>query len=54
MGDAMVCDVFVCRMWKAGGLFDHVEGGRETVNCGEFQASELCSAPPRPALLPYR
>merc|ERR1711871_1228530 len=37
MGDAMVCDVFVCRMWKAGGLFDGVEGGRDAVNCGELQ-----------------
>lgn len=36
MGAAMVCDVFVCRMWKAGGLFDGVEGGRDAVNCGEL------------------
>ena len=37
MGDAMVCDVFVCRMWKAGGIFDGVEGGRDAINCGELQ-----------------
>mmetsp|Transcript_7462 Transcript_7462/g.22084 ORF Transcript_7462/g.22084 Transcript_7462/m.22084 type:complete len:553 (-) Transcript_7462:18-1676(-) len=28
-GPAMVCNVFVCRMWKAGGLFD------ADFNCGE-------------------
>jgi hypothetical protein len=36
MASALVCDVFVCRMWKAGGLFDSVPGGPDTVNCGEF------------------
>ena len=29
-GSSMVCNVFVCRMWKAAGLFD------ADVNCGEF------------------
>jgi len=36
MGNAFVCDVFVCRVWKAGRLFDSVPGGRDTVNCAEF------------------
>lgn len=30
---SMVCCVFVCHMWKSGGLFDDVD--RE-INCGEF------------------
>eukprot|EP01064_Diplonema_japonicum_P036606 TRINITY_DN82_c0_g1_i2.p1 TRINITY_DN82_c0_g1~~TRINITY_DN82_c0_g1_i2.p1 ORF type:complete len:643 (+),score=242.29 TRINITY_DN82_c0_g1_i2:44-1972(+) len=30
-GRSMVCCVFVCSMWKAGGLF-----GNDTVNCGEL------------------
>lgn len=37
MATAMVCNVFVCRMWKAGGLFDDLPGGRDNINCGEFQ-----------------
>lgn len=50
MGPALVCDVFVCRMWKAGGLFDSVEGGRDAVNCGEWTnwdayALKLLAAP---------
>jgi len=36
VGRSMVCSVFVCAMWKAGGLFDAVEGGASNVNCGEF------------------
>lgn len=31
VGRSMVCCVFVCHMWKAGGLF-----GDNEVNCGEF------------------
>lgn len=34
---SMVCCVFVCHMWKAGGLFDDLD--RE-VNCGEFTNSD--------------
>merc|ERR1711907_65045 len=37
LGKAMVCNVFVCNMWKAGGLFDDVPGGRDAINCGETQ-----------------
>jgi len=36
MGNAFVCDVLVCRVWKAGGLFDEVKGGAAAINCGEF------------------
>jgi len=32
MGPALVCNVLVCRMWKAAGLFD----GLDDINCGEF------------------
>jgi len=35
-GKSMVCCVFVCHMWKAGGLFDDLEGGADAVNCGEL------------------
>lgn len=48
----MVCDVFVCRMWKAGGLFDSIDN---KVNCAEFtnkdayQMNILDAAPSRPA-----
>ena len=34
-GRTMVCCVFVCNVWKAAGLFDDVEGGRDAVSCGE-------------------
>jgi len=33
VGPSMTCCVFVCHMWKAGGMFDDV--GRNNVNCGE-------------------
>jgi len=33
-GLSMVCCMFVCHMWKAGGLFEHL--GNENVNCNEF------------------
>jgi len=33
-GLSMVCCMFVCHMWKAGGLF--VELGNDNVNCNEF------------------
>ena len=37
MGASMVCDVFVCRMWKAGGLCGKLPGGTGgAVNCGEL------------------
>ena len=32
-GQDMVCDVFVCNMWKAGGLFGDVA---DAINCGEM------------------
>ncbi|CAE7729490.1 unnamed protein product [Symbiodinium microadriaticum] len=32
-GKDMVCDVFVCNMWKAGGLFGNMESD---INCGEM------------------
>jgi len=32
-GPSMTCCVFVCHMWKAGGMFDNL--GRDTVNCAE-------------------
>ena len=31
----MVCCVFVCNVYKAAGLFDAIEGGRDAMNCGE-------------------
>ena len=31
---SMVCCMFVCHMWKAGGLFEEL--GNENVNCNEF------------------
>ena len=34
-GRAMVCCVFVCNVYKAAGLFDAIEGGRDAMNCGE-------------------
>jgi len=34
---SMVCCVFVCHMWKEGGLF---EGVNDNVNCGEFTNSD--------------
>jgi len=39
-GEAMVCSTFVCRMWKAAGLFQEV--GNE-VNCGEFTPYDVYS-----------
>eukprot|EP01084_Bolivina_argentea_P006551 12433_1 len=33
-GLSMVCCMFVCHMWKAGGLFDDL--GPDNVNCNEF------------------
>ena len=32
VGRAMVCCVFVCHMWKHGGLFDEID---DDINCGE-------------------
>ena len=32
-GESMVCSVFVCRVWKAAGLFKEIGNN---VNCGEF------------------
>ena len=47
IGASMVCDVLVCRMWKAGGLF----AGIEDLNCGEFtnlDAYDLNILDPKP------
>ena len=33
-GKSMVCCVFVCNMWKHGGIFDDI--GRDSVNCAEL------------------
>lgn len=33
VGADMVCDVFVCHMWKAGGLFGELA---DEINCGEM------------------
>ena len=33
VGKDMVCDVFVCNMWKAAGLFGSME---QEINCGEM------------------
>ena len=33
MGPSMVCDVFVCRMWKAAGMFGAMA---DEINCGEW------------------
>lgn len=54
-GPAMVCCVFVCNMWKAAGLFDNLEGGRDAVNCAEltnwddYSLTILDPNPTRPA-----
>jgi hypothetical protein len=37
-GPSMVCDVFVCRMWKVGGIF-----GDTKLNCGEFTNLDIYS-----------
>lgn len=34
----MVCCVFVCRMWKAAGLFGDKT---QSINCGEFTNSNI-------------
>ena len=34
-GLSMVCCMFVCHMWKAGGLFEDIPGN-ENFNCNEF------------------
>jgi hypothetical protein len=49
-GTAMVCDVFVCRMWKAGGIFGDMD-----LDCGEFtnlDAYDLDILDPAPAKKP--
>ena len=33
----MVCCVFVCRLWKAAGIFGDVT---DEINCGEFQNTD--------------
>lgn len=50
MGKSMVCCVFVCNMWKAGGLFADIGGD---VNCAELTnwddyALTILDAPARP------
>jgi hypothetical protein len=37
-GPSMVCDVFVCRMWKAGGIFGDI-----SLNCAEFTNLDVYS-----------
>ena len=40
VGESMVCCVFVCHMWKAGGIF-----GENGENCGEFTNAYVAAAP---------
>jgi hypothetical protein len=37
-GPSMVCCVFVCNMWKAGGLFEEI---KNEVNCAELTNSDV-------------
>ena len=51
-GLAMNCDVFVCRMWKAGGLFDALGDGfqcAELTNWDDYALEVLAAPATRPA-----
>lgn len=41
MGRRMICNVFVCMLWKYGGLFDDLPLGRDSINCGEVNIVDL-------------